>query len=172
MTYFEWLIFLICQNDRERVSYQKVFKQMLETDFIPIVHNDENRAADGVNLRLLFEDETGETCEKFGECSILEMMVALALRCENDIMYDPDEGDRTSVWFWEMMDNLGLSEMTNENFDGRFVKRVLDILNRREYSRNGEGGLFYVHDIGAGYDMRTTELWYQLMYWLNTHFQW
>lgn len=34
----------------------------------------------------------------------------------------------------------------------------------REYERNGEGGLFTVNN---GRDMRTTEIWYQMNYYLS-----
>ena len=34
-------------------------------------------------------------------CSVLEMMIALAIRCEEHIMDDPDVGNRTGQWFWK-----------------------------------------------------------------------
>ena len=39
------------------------------------------------------------------------MMIALAIRCEEHIMDDPDAGDRTGQWFWSMLVSLGLGSM-------------------------------------------------------------
>ena len=170
MNYFDWLVFLVCQDDREMTSYQKLFKALFETEFVPIIEHDENRADDGLNLRRTFEDEVGGECDIFGPCSVLEMLVALALRCENDIMYDPDEGDRTGVWFWEMIDNLNLSRMDNCRFDKNEFNRIMKRLNTRTYDADGFGGPFYI----AGFrgDMREIELWYQLSYYLSDRFSW
>jgi len=168
LSYLEWLIFLVCQDDRERESYQSLFQYLLECEFDPRIHNDENRASDGLNLRTIFEDETGYSCEKFGPCSVLEMLVALAIRCENDIMYDPDEGDRTAIWFWEMMDNMGLSRMDKWRFDRRKVNLIVRKLNDRTYDEDGYGGPFYI--AGFDRDMRKIELWYQMNFWLTSRF--
>ena len=54
-------------------------------------------------------------------CSVLEMMIALSMRCEEQIMDDPDIGNRTGQWFWDMIDNLGLGEHERLKFDGRYV---------------------------------------------------
>ena len=169
MNYFGWLIFFICQDEIERESYHKIFKKMYETDFESFIKNDDNRASDGQSLRVLYEDETGLACEKNGPCSVLEMMVALAIQCENDIMYDPDEGDRTDVWFWEMMANLGLDQLDNTRYNEAKAKRILYILNARAYGTDGYGGPFYIKNFDG--DMREIELWYQLNYWLDECFE-
>lgn len=41
-------------------------------------------------------------------CSVLEMIIALAIRLEEHIMDDPDIGNRTGQWFWDMIVSLGL----------------------------------------------------------------
>lgn len=48
---------------------------------------------------------------------MLEMMIALAIRCEETIMDDPRYGNRTKQWFWNMMKSLGLSYMNDDCFD-------------------------------------------------------
>lgn len=92
-------------------------------------------------------------------------MIALAVRCEEHIMDDPDIGDRTGQWFWNMIVSLGLGSMTDERFDGEYVDEVVDIFLNREYERNGEGGLFTVNDTDR--DMRNVEIWYQMHWYLN-----
>lgn len=49
------------------------------------------------------------------ECSVLEVMIALALRMEEETMASSEFGDRTNQWFWYMIVSLGLSGMTDSN---------------------------------------------------------
>jgi hypothetical protein len=81
-------------------------------------------------------------------------------------MDDPDYGNRTGQWFWTMINNLNLSSMSDERFDGEYVDEVISIFLNREYQEDGEGGLFTIED--CEYDMRTVEIWYQLCWYLNT----
>ena len=81
---------------------------------------DVNRAADGLNLRERLGFQSGNPC------SIFEMMVALAVRCEEHIMTNDEIGDRTPLWFWGMIENLGLREMTDDIFDERLVDEVVE----------------------------------------------
>ena len=170
MTYFEWLTLIVCPEESERESYQKLFKILFEYEFIPIVKNDDNRAIDGTQMRIHYEDEIGKSCEIFGGCRVLEMLVALACRCENTIMHDPDEGDRTYIWFWEMIRNMGLISDDDWDFNEEAVTAGIERLNNRTYEKDGFGGPFYI--AGFRKDMRKIELWYQLNHWLNSQFMW
>ena len=131
---------------------------------------DGNRAEDGIDLRYRFGREYSYPDAMIASylddrpCSILEMMTALAIRCEEHIMDDPDIGNRTGQWFWSMLVNLGLGSMYDAKFDRYRVDRILERLLDREYGRNGKGGLFTVNN---GRDMRTTEIWYQMNYYLS-----
>ena len=104
---------------------------MFDRSFRWFIKNDVNRASDGVYLRQLYFDEMGVDSGKDGPCSILEMFVALAIRCENELMYDPDEGDRTSEWFWIMMDNMGLSSLSDNNFSYEETDEILDDFKKK-----------------------------------------
>ena len=165
VNYLNWLSEIAIPDADQRDLYQKLLLGLYSEDFYWSVKNDGNRAGDGENLRWIFEDETGLICEKEGPCSVLEMLVALARDCENEIMYDPDEGDRTGVWFWEMIENLGLGEMDDWCFDlDQFdvvMRRFLD----RKYGADGDGGPFYI--CGFRGDMRRIELWYQLNFYMK-----
>jgi hypothetical protein len=99
------------------------------------------------------------------KCSVLEMMAALAIRCEESIMDDPLVGDRTKQWFWKMIVNLGLGSMTNDKFDVKYVDYVLDRFLDREYEPDGRGGLFTIRDCED--DMRDIEIWVQLNRYVN-----
>ena len=164
--YFRWLVNIVSVgNDIPNpAGYTKVLRLLYSVNFTWTLMMDGNRAEDGVELRHRYYAETGRTLIFTLPCSVLEMMVALADRCETHIMSDPIYGDRTGDWFWGMIYNLGLSELDDLHYDETtayyIVRRLLD----RTYKRNGEGGLFTVNN---GKDLRKVEIWYQLGWYLN-----
>lgn len=171
--YFDWLSTIVC-GDRfsKNTSYRKLLMYLHSVEFRYDIRNDANRARDGLGLRYRFfydhqefdyEDE--DTCFE-DPCSVLEMMIALALHCEEHIMTDPTIGDRTGEWFWRMITNMGLGSMTDNNFDKRYVRDVVERFLDREYEPDGRGGLFRVKD--AKRDLRTVEIWYQFCWYLRT----
>jgi hypothetical protein len=93
------------------------------------------------------------------------MMVALAAKCEG-LMDDPDLGDRTAQWFWEMITTMGLSTMHDSNYNEWLVNDVVTRFLNREYEPDGRGGLFRVRNWDR--DMRTAEIWHQLMAYINS----
>ena len=166
--YYDWLVGYVAPDYETRDIYQNVFNYLYDTDFKWFVKNDDNRAQDGLELRSTFENYTGETCDKIGECSVLEMMVALAIRCESDLMYDPDEGNRTSEWFWIMMENLKLNYLSDDVFDAGEFYTIIDRFLDHTYDPDGYGGPFYIHNFKG--DMRKIELWSQLNYYLEEEY--
>lgn len=168
--YFEWIYQLVCK-DTKGLSYRKLLCKLYDTPFNYMIAMDGNRAEDGVDLRYRFGYECGfansavADCLDNKDCSVLEMMVALAIRCEEHIMDNPDIGDRTGKWFLDMIVNLGLEKMTDDHFNKRYVESVLNRFLNREYNRNGDGGLFTVHH--SRIDMRSVEIWYQAMWYLD-----
>ena len=169
--YFEWLFGLVCgKRYSKHISYKRLLMRLHDTKFIYSMLMDENRAEDGVDLRYRFGDANDCLEEVYlylnGQCSVLEMMVALAVRCEEHLMCDSDYGDRTSQWFWGMITNLGLGSMTDDRFDRDFVDETIDIFLHREYEPNGKGGLFTIKE--CKYDLRTIDIWYQLNWYLNS----
>lgn len=172
--YFDWLFDLVCEDRfSPDISYRRLLDQLHNTRFRYSIPMDRNRAEDGVDLRRRFalyqgyEDSCDLVLEQLrGPCSVLEMMVALAVRCEENIMDDPRVGDRTQQWFWGMIANLGLGSMTDNRYDETYVDEAIDILLNREYEPNGRGGLFTVRHCNV--DMRTVEIWHQLCKYLDS----
>lgn len=170
--YFNWLCDKIFYNITE-IEHYKLVNHLYNFTFIPSIEMDNNREDDGKQLRYRF----GRECEipssvilrsldTEDTCSILELMVALALRCEETIMTDSEFGDRTELWFWNMINSLGLSDMNDRSYDEKHVDMVLDSFNDRRYNRNGEGGLFTIPKIRE--DLRNVEIWYQMCWYLDT----
>ena len=167
LIYFEWLCDKVVKSDVD-ASYSKLFSILYDCIFIPSLRMDENRAEDGRGLKRRYHIETGDITPPIirDRCSVLEMMVALAIRCEETIMTDDNYGDRTAIWFWTMIESLGLMTMDDSKFNRRYVKIVLERFIDRQYSKNGEGGLFTIER--ANKDMRNVEIWYQMCWYLDT----
>lgn len=175
--YFEWLCNKVIDNDSD-VKYSKLMSCLFDSTFIPVMSMDENRADDGKNLRyrfgrendiprgaILIELDSGDHNDS-DACSMLEMMIALSIRCEETIMTDEEYGDRTGTWFWNMIVSLGLGTMNDLRFDEKYVNIVIDRFINRQYKRNGEGGLFTINGIKK--DMRKFEIWYQMCWYLDS----
>lgn len=169
--YFEWIYSMMCGGRYEgEISFRKLFKTLHSIEFRYIILLDKNRAADGVDLRnrFLFRNGYPEVDEEFfyEPCSVLEMMAALAIRCEESIMEDPTKGDRTAQWFWVMIKNLGLGAMMDDLYDHDKVVYIINRFLDRKYAPNGKGGLFIIKNCDQ--DLRDVEIWYQLCWYTNT----
>lgn len=167
--YFEWLLRIIRFEDT--AIYWKTLDLLFHRPFHSDIPCDDNREADGLALRGRFMEETGEYLVGQGlisSCSVLEMMVALAIRIEFGSMHDPDYGDRTAFWFWGMFENLGLDRFDDYRFDVESVNNIVDIFLERRYDRNGRGSLFTIND--RKIDMRREELWYQAQRFLAENY--
>ena len=168
--YFEWLVNKVAGGlFRGPASFEQLLYRLHEIPFRYVLLRDENRAKDGAELRYRFVWENNYPSyvehELDGPCSVLEMMVALAIRCEESIMDDPLIGDRTSQWFRNMIVNLGLGSMTDDRFDIAYVDMVIDRFLDRQYEPDGEGGLFTVRHCNC--DLREVEIAYQLYWYLD-----
>lgn len=168
--YFAWICRMVSGYLTGRM-YQKLLEHLHRREFVFTLEKDRNRAEDGIELRYRFgrlkKYPTGvvKLYSDGNPCSILEMMAALSIRCEEHIMDDPAAGDRTGDWFWSMVSNLGLSKMTDGKFDASVVDDILDRFINREYERDGTGGLFTVHN--CAHDLRREEIWYQMCWRLD-----
>lgn len=170
--YFEWLYDTVCgESFGNNISYRKLLMRLHNIDFRYSIRNDKNRALDGIGLRNRFASAVYGNRDIIidnldGPCSVLEMMTALAIRCEVEIMDDPSRGDRTRQWFWGMVRSLGLLTMSDERFDRNNVDKTINTFLDREYSPNGKGGLFTVKNCKD--DMRDVEIWWQMCWYLDT----
>ena len=173
--YFDWMCELIGDDRHYRYnSYIRLLLYLNEIEFTYILEMDSNRAVDGIDLRYRFAYEKNysrEYIKKYLDirpCSVLEMMVALSFSCEESVMDDPDIGNRTGQWFWGMIDNLCLDNMTDDNFNEFYIDEVITRFLNRDYKANGEGGLFTLKHCDK--DLRDVDIWYQMMWYLVENF--
>lgn len=170
--YFQWMYRLMCDGRyNKKASYRNLLLKLYETPFEYFIPLDGNRAEDGIDLRYRFGRE-----KKYSDaviaahldirpCSILEMMVALAIRCEEHIMEDDELGDRTGQWFWNMIVSLGLGSMDDRRYNPEYVDETIERFLTRNYERNGKGSLFTVEHSHS--DMRNIEIWYQMCLYIG-----
>lgn len=180
--YFSWLYNQV--REPRGPYYLKLCAQLHDKKFRWHVHNDDNRCEDGLNLRDQFIelkslDETHIEVQSFlkGDCTVFELLVALALRM-NELLYDlNDRKDHTSRWFLEMIGNLGLRDCTDDlTRDDRHspvteaeIDEVLEKFMSRTYDFYGRGGLFPLKRRPAK-DQTGVEIWYQLMLYLDENY--
>lgn len=165
--YFDYLCNLVLGNFAEGHSKKKLMSYLHKTEFTWSIPMDENRALDGLELRMHFNQRYPGSMEYIddGPCSMLEMLVALSQRIEI-IMLSGAHGDRTSQWFWQMLHNMDISTMWDDRFDRRHVQACIDRFLDRDYEPNGKGGLFYLRDTTA--DLRKLDIWMQMCWYTNT----
>lgn len=166
--YHRWLIGLVSPSGGLISGYDLLLDFLDTTIFYSVVANDENRAYDGLDLRLDFCDEYGLDYDIFegirDECTVFEMMVALAKRMEDDILGDPDLENRTYLWFQYMIDGLELPKMDDEHFDLSYCEDILwHFLNRKP--RFGKDVLLFKYHSTKNFKngiSNSVEIWYQM----------
>ena len=161
--YFKWLYGQVGDPSLKnpRRSYWRLLRHLFEKEFVWIVANDDNRIEDGKDLRFEFIDASGLEDVDLGwvnlGCSMFELLLGLSRR----LAFEAGGGPRG--WFWEMLDNLGLSQINYNDraeFSGDEVNDILDRVIWRTYGSDGQGGLFPQKNTTR--DQRDVELWYQL----------
>lgn len=168
--YFEWMYRTVCDGRfAKENSYRELLTYLDSVDYFWIIPDDSNRAADGeegLRWRFLYESNIDyPTDELDGTCSVLEMILALAYRCE-EIMDDASIGDRTVQWFWNMINNLGLGGMTDRRFDLIYVEETVDRFLNRGFEPDGHGSLFVVRNCDV--DLRDVKMWTCMLWYLDS----
>jgi hypothetical protein len=161
--YFNWLCAKVFNmKDLPSPSYWELLKKLHKTEFVWLLSGDDNRAEDGKESRrdfILQADLPDDPHWRLDiECSVLEMLIAFSKRAEFQDETPAQE------WFWEFIDNLGLRQCHDENFDPDYVELVLSEFIWRNYQPNGSGGLFPIEDPSG--DQREIEIWYQFCEYL------
>lgn len=161
--YFNWLCARVLPPNSP--DYHVLLQVLHKTEFVWVVMGDENRAKDGIELRIDFLRETNFYRDDEWlsyPCSVFEMLLAFAYRANFQT------GIPTAEWFWRMIANLGLDGFQRVTEDD--VPAIQEILNAfiwRTYRPNGHGGLFPVRL--PQHDQRKVEIWYQFCNYVRDH---
>ena len=178
-SYFDWLFSKVYDQGGEKVkSHRKLLNALFEFPFKPTNPLDQAREEDGIDLRWRYywenfhiDDNTDISIYNFNpnmyhtQCSVLEMMVALAFRADENFTREHIHRSSVPDIFWEMITNMGLIAETDPLFDIEYVTLKLERFISRTYEPNGRGGLFYFKNIDT--DIREVEIWYQLCWYVN-----
>ena len=174
--YFKWLSTLVFPNEEIQRNYIGLLNLLYEIEYIwnQNIPLDENRYIDGINLRESFSYKSKIPSDIVqnsiqGPCTILEMICALGIRIDNDIMATYYTGyDHGYFWIQKMLKNLNILQYDDLNFDEDAVRRKIDNFLKRRYSENGFGGLFYVPN--SEKDMRSMNIWDQMCYYIYVNY--
>ena len=178
--YFRWLCGIIGFKNIEYSTCRHclLLIELYNIDFYIIdgvEGNEQNRIIDAMDLKVEF-CETHTEIDKDSMFknppSVLEVMVALARRIDDDIMYDPVVGLNASQWFWEMIHNLNMDDFTDDNYNYTWSSDDVDIIVSkmmdRAYPENGIGSLFPLKN--PNFDARKVEIWTQMQAWLTENY--
>lgn len=169
----DYLQYLIWRGRLERMTkYGRLFDILHHIDFICVVERDENREADGVELRDDYnipDDFDDCLVDDFLErpCSVLEMMIALAIKVDDEFIGDPAE-EHPEEFFMEMIKNLGLDKFRGNRYKESDVIRIIDRWLNREFDRDGTGSPFPVKE--SKRDQRELEIWDQMNAYLRENY--
>lgn len=164
--YFRWLygqVGSVREKDPSK-TYHQLLNQLYTTEYVYFVPNDHNRAEDGRDLRFRFIHYSGVSPDSAWMdlgCSFLELLLGLAHRLAFETRESP------KAWFWKLIENLGLEELTDANWGELTHEAVFEVLNQvnlRTYAPDGTGGLFPLEH--PEHDQREIEVWYQLCAYL------
>lgn len=176
-SYYEWLVGIFADADRTLFNprdYSKLLKKLYSTTFIVKEYDDLHRSGDGLFMRSCFSTEVGLNdfkMEQFMDipCNMLEMLVGLSARIEREYLGgDWEEGNRTWLWFYSMLDSLGLSGMKNRSYASGEVEDILFEFMNYEVESNGKGSLFYIPGTADGARLN---IWAQMDRWVGYVFE-
>ena len=168
--YFDWLCMKIGVDSRNpKRNYGQMVAMLHGVNYIPIMKLDENRASDGIQLRVAFMNAHGPygSSTNRGPCTVLEFLIALASKM-NFLMGAEENSHRTEWYFWRMISHLGIRKLTDDFWEiskGEFfVEDACDRIMNRCYNPDGSGGLFPLKEPTK--DQTQVEVWNQMQAWL------
>jgi hypothetical protein len=159
--YRNWLIDRLNVNKQD---YTFLLRELYSIEFYSVIQYDEDRGMDGLALRDEWADLVGyEGSLDFGVATVLEVLVGIARRIEFQLFGTQymDSWDEIRI-FWDMIDNLGLSDMF-----GTLSRYTFDTINanvthflNKEYFRHKKGNIFILEDERK--DLRKLNIWTQM----------
>ena len=186
-SYVEWLeSFTIDEtvDDSRRPLYSKLLNCLWHISFEPSIGNDDDRAADGLDLRkryydILIQDmgvsihgrASRDLVKMLGDCRVLEMLVGLSMQMY-DLMQDLGMYNSVSRWFWEIMKSVGFDALDDATWiDGRDDMMVEEVVS---HIMHGDGVRSRTDWAGGWFGIdgwQNMEIWYQMHAYLSGYFR-
>lgn len=177
MDYFRWLCELVCAEGMDH-SYLILCRKLFDQPFEVKLEMDQNRVGDAKTLRQEYAKDASEedlsdviSMQDREHANCFELLVALARRMAYEID-DLSGSDMVPGCFWEMVENLGLGNFSDEEYSQTWFEQMADdILKKwvgRKYKADGRGGLFPLKAPTG--DQRKVEIWYQMMGYLMENY--
>jgi len=154
------------KNRNPEQAHWELAVQLYQKAFLWFIPNDDNRIADGLELRYEFlEKYKVQDVDPLWldlDVSMLEMLIALSRRVAFEVDGPSD------AWFWKLIDNIELKNYTDDIYNESVAEEVNEALDRvieRTYGRDGVGGLFPLRNSRT--DQRRVEIRYQMSAYLQ-----
>lgn len=169
----DYLQYLIWRGGLQKMTrYSRLFEILHDIKFTWVIERDDNREDDGVELRDDYDIPDGyseEEDEAFMAhwCSVLEMMIGLAIRVDDEFIGDPAE-EHPEDFFMEMIENLGLNIYKGNRYREDDVIKIVRRWLNREFDRKGNGSPFPVRRDRR--DQRKLEIWDQMNSYINENY--
>lgn len=143
--------------------YCRLMAALFTTPYVPRLTDDVNRWEDGACLVDIFCEETGIDIgpsdeDDAPECSVLEMLVALAERIDTELIEGEPTNSSPKYWLCMMLSNLGILQMTDRYFEEEVVEERIDEWMNR--------GIRYLFPPVGNYDQRRVSEWERVNRWL------
>lgn len=167
--YYLWLLSKIRAD--LHTNYSMLLAKLNSTQYRMTRDVDQPRVRKVAELKQEFCDEcfiNYPVSNDIPNVSVLEVLVSIALDTERMVMRDGDMGDRTELWFWSMIHNLGLEEYTNDRYNEVMVNALLDRFVNHTYLKNGIGSVGYT--MKSRGDFRKLDIWHQFNIWLSENY--
>ena len=158
----EYGIWLVNHVRFRKRGFTQLMEKLHDTEFIYILDRDRNRADDGISLREEFYREKDVDLGVYDhrdDCSVLEMLVALAERITDEYIGNPDDL-RPDLIFWDMITSLGLGHMDDRRYNNQEVNYKLHRWMYRDFDYDGRGSIFPIENPRR--DQREIEIWAQM----------
>lgn len=158
--YIEYLGEQIAWDSRH--TYWDLVNLMYEKEFVWFNPNDDDRIADGLDIRRQWVEHVleaiGPPVDVNQPCSFLEVLIGLSRRMEFNM------GESAEGWAWQLLINLGLDRMRDplSKYKQRKADDIMESVIFLNYERDGTGGFFPLAHPRK--DQRKVDLWYQ-MHW-------
>lgn len=167
--YLRWLLNKIHFTKK---NYKSLMECLNDICFSYSIARDESRVDDAYELREEFLDYIGIEGDFEYSPTVLEVLIALSIRIDNEYIGDPSNPNPSFI-FWEMIENLGLDEYTDSKYYRygiplNIIDEIIFTWLERRFDRDGEGSIFPLRH--PSQDQRKIEIWSQMQEYLSENF--